>query len=135
MRHPSFVAALIGLGLSFGITPVFATNQSAAVQMCAKNPSCGLARSKGGVNLWVDLPGGGTNEVWCPDQGECECMSCNAPQRLSGGAGGQPGRPADLGYMIRLHSTTAPPSLSDPAPAGAASAATPPAFSDGPALP
>ncbi len=108
MRHLLRLAALIGLAMTFGSSPVMATDQSAAVQICAKNPQCGMTRGVGGVNLWVDKPGGGgPDEVWCPDQGACVCMTC-------GKGGGRPARVGgDIGHVVRPQ-TNAPASLSEP---------------------
>lgn len=79
MRKIILVAALVGLHFIPGIAPAMATDQSTAVQLCGKNPNCGLTRSQGGVNLWVKTSSGGVNEVWCPDKGPCECISCAPP--------------------------------------------------------
>jgi hypothetical protein len=51
-----------------------ATSQGEAIKLCAKNPSCGLARSPGGVGMWVDNGKGGSSEIWCPDKGPCEVI-------------------------------------------------------------
>jgi hypothetical protein len=75
MRRSVVLVALFSLSLLTGVGPSVATDQSGAVQLCAKNPQCGLIRSKGGVNLWVDHPGGGTTEIWCPDVGQCEVIT------------------------------------------------------------
>jgi len=80
MRH-LLMAALVGLGFVLSSAPVSATDQAGAIKLCAANPQCGLVRAQGGVNLWV-----GNNEVWCPDKGECECITCTGvPARRAGG--------------------------------------------------
>ena len=86
MRHLSLMAALVGIIVSSA--PAMATDQAGAIKLCAANPQCGLVRSVGGVNLWVDYANGGKNEIWCPDQGECVCVSCDS----TGKPGGRPAR-------------------------------------------
>lgn len=83
-------AIFFGFGMLSTVMPAGATDQSTAVQLCGKNPNCGLIRMETGVSLWVKTAGGGTNEVWCPDKGPCECVSCTPPKRE------QP----HLGYLI-----------------------------------
>lgn len=121
MRRYALVAAMFSFSLLSGIGPATATDQGAAVQLCAKNPQCGLTRSQGGVNLWVDLPGGGTSEVWCPDKGECVCLTYEStpPPKRTFSQVGQ--------YFPQTHGN-APQSLSSPVTdsAPAAPAAPPP---------
>lgn len=91
MRNLILLAGLFGLGLLSAVVPSAATDQSTAVKLCGQNPNCGLIRGTGGVGLWVKTSGGGTNEIWCPDNGPCECISCTPPARK------QP----HLGYLIK----------------------------------
>jgi hypothetical protein len=117
MRKSILLVAFIGVELLSAIVPAAATDQSAAVAMCEKNPNCGHMRSGGGVNLWVKTDAGGTQEIWCPNGGECECISCSNPQRS------QP----HLGYLI-VPPFTVPQSLSstsDSSPAYTPSAPAP----------
>ena len=109
MRHLSFMAALVGVSLIMNSAPAFATDQAGAIKLCAANPNCGLTRGQGGVQLWVDLGTGGTEEIWCPDKGECVCQTC------TGGGGGGPARwGVDLGHKIRPRGWSVPQSLSEP---------------------
>jgi hypothetical protein len=87
----------------FGATSqAFATNQSQAVELCGKNPNCGLSRVKGGVSLWVDNGVGGDTEIWCPDGGgQCSIIS-------RGGAIGNDVRGIVLGSLSHSVKTAAP---------------------------
>jgi hypothetical protein len=121
------MCVVLGIGL-LSATSAGATNQSAAVELCKKNPSCGLNKGPGGVNLWVETPGGGRSEVYCPDQGECTCLSCGAPTRQ---------RLPDIGYVISPQ-IKVPQSISssgNSAPAPTAAPTAPGPYTDGPALP
>jgi hypothetical protein len=120
------IATVLGLSLLSVAGPTLATDQATAIELCAKNPSCGLAATPGGVNFWVVGPGRRLNEIHCPDKGECVCVLCNHP----------PSRQAsDIGHIIRPQ-MNAPQSLSDPGPAGPAATAPVPQYpTDGPALP
>jgi hypothetical protein len=62
----AFVVAAAGIA-----TPAAATQIQEAIKLCKKNPDCKQTSSTGGSNFNV-----GTNEVWCPDKGECECIQC-----------------------------------------------------------
>ena len=111
MRHLSFMAALVGLGLVLSSAPAFATDQGGAVSMCSKNPRCGLARVSGGVSLWVDH-GSGTSEIWCPDKGDCVCVQCTG--------GDRPARwGMDLGHIVRPRGWAPAESLSGQGPSSA----------------
>lgn len=57
-------------------TPALAMGKSAAVQACNKNPNCWVEKTRGGININV-----GPNEIYCPDKGECVCLSCQPPKR------------------------------------------------------
>lgn len=56
--------------------PALAMDKSAAVQACNKNPNCWVEKGRAGVNINV-----GNNEIYCPDKGECVCLSCLPPRR------------------------------------------------------
>lgn len=127
MRKLILLVGLVCLGLLSAAIPANATDQGAAVQMCEKNPNCSQVRNGAGINMSVKLPTGGTNEVWCPDSGPCECITCGAPKQRS----------RSLGYLIRQfvvpQSLSSPGSDSGPAIVPSAPPAPPPT-DDGPIL-
>lgn len=68
--------AVAAVGLS---SPAGATEIKEAIKLCKQNPSCKMGSSGYGYNFTV-----GTNEVWCPEEGECVCLSCVPPKQRIG---------------------------------------------------
>ena len=95
MRKYLFLVAALAFGSISAAGPASATDQSTAVQLCAKNPSCLMIRGNGGVNLSV-----GNTEIWCPNQGSCEILT-----RTASTLGGIR---APWGFTIKRHVTPVP---------------------------
>lgn len=67
------------LVVALGIGEASATNQAEAIKLCGKNPNCRIFKMDGGVGLTIEGSAGGGKpggEVWCPDTGECTCLTC-----------------------------------------------------------
>lgn len=67
-------AAVVGLS-----SPAAATTISEALQLCKKSGGCTVTKYKDGTNIKY-----GTNEIYCPDKGQCECVACSPPKRTGG---------------------------------------------------
>lgn len=60
--------------------PVGATEIKEAIKLCKQNPNCKMGSGpRGGYNFTV-----GTNEVFCPEEGPCECLQCSPPKQRIG---------------------------------------------------
>ena len=73
-------ALVVALGMNPGAAR--ATSQSEAVKTCQKNPNCHVTKIKGGVGIHVD-GGGSRGEVWCPDNGPCQCLLCTPTRKAA----------------------------------------------------
>ncbi|MAZ17616.1 MAG: hypothetical protein CL535_14970 [Ahrensia sp.] len=62
------------LFVALGIGEASATSKAEAIGLCGKNSNCRLFRMGSGVGLTIEGNAGG--DVWCPDKGECTCLTC-----------------------------------------------------------
>jgi hypothetical protein len=119
MRKLILLAGLVCLGVLSAVVPANATDQSTAVKLCEKNPNCTQTNVTGGKHFNV-----GTNEIYCPDKGQCECVICTHTRR----------QPRSFGFILRPQFVV-PQSLSGPGSDSSPAAAPPaPPPSGGPIL-
>jgi len=78
MKKYIILPAMLVIALGIGMGEASATNQAEAIRLCGKNPDCRIFKMDGGVGLTIERSGGGkpAGEVWCPDNGECTCLTC-----------------------------------------------------------
>lgn len=74
MKTYIILPALLVVALCIGKGEASATSKAEAIGLCGKNPGCRIFRMGSGVGLTIEGSAGG--DVWCPDTGECECLTC-----------------------------------------------------------
>lgn len=74
MRKYIILPAMLVVALGINIGEASATGKAEAIGLCGKNPGCRLFRMGSGVGLTIEGNTGG--DVWCPDTGECTCLTC-----------------------------------------------------------
>lgn len=74
MKKYIILPAMLVIAFCIGAGTALATNQAEAIKLCGKNSNCRLLKMGSGVGLTIEGSAGG--DVWCPDKGECACLTC-----------------------------------------------------------
>jgi hypothetical protein len=84
MRKLLFILGIVTVALAGFTAPSLATNQNQAVALCEKSGACTITRHGSGINIFVSN-GSGNSEIYCPDKGACECITCRTVTQSSNG--------------------------------------------------